>query len=1695
VTNQGYAVVQAGSRWTAVSLGTSALVGDIVAVTDSTGAPHIFASDGSSLLHATKNGPYPTDWGAFQTVPNISASQGVKALTVEGKPNLCAIGSAISYGVEDAKHPGTFIWSANVITLQPQQALECHLTLVFPDRNGQILVENFYWTGGMMGTTYLYRLLAGSWTQVANAAVGPMFGFVDGSDVYTGITLGSLVMLEREAAPNGPSVEAGMDATSIVGNNVDLSAFRPWVSPSTQKMCAFVVVFPPDNSGGFTLPGTVYLMEAQTSPPTADGWSFTPFPGAGPAIIPPNPLLIDRYPRTGFDVLPDPVTSLMRLFALDIHGNICVAEQTAEGWGTLAPTRDQASAFYLINNPQGYSQLLAVGENGLFMLTHGVTGGWNRTNLLMNFSDPATPTLLAITYDGNLTLTAQWTVLPGINDYLVGIFQGTQIVAAGPGFGRYAIVTLSSPFRPNSFLQAAVASQTTGAFGNRLVVVVDAVTGLSATCVGTRQVSAQWTLPLGKNVTGAALTLRDTTANATVAEHSFSGSSGTLDLPTALNPQHNYALTASGSYGPSFGPATAPLALVVVAPQFVSAIYRLSQNQIEASLALPVPDGCSPGLALFGNGNLLQTAQGQGTLVNLVLGGALDPSIAYQVRPYWWNGNAIGPYGPGSDVLVTTPTIKEVQFSGTAISLEWTNLPGPPYPTGGQVVISAPHENEPDRSQFFIGANRGQFTPTPALNPGTAYAIAVASLRGKSQGPFGPSLAVIASQKAIATVAYDGRMLSATWPGGDGSGVTGYLLLVFQGSAIIARQAANGSGGGLNVPLDPAGVYTVALQAIGLQSSGPISPSVAVISAVPGVSAAVVTATTVTVTIMPPASSAGITQYQAFLYRGDDQVASSPPVAAGASPTAVITFATAGQSGYAVRVQGLGNENISGPLSSTIPVLSAPPVVEQASIQGNTLTVAWRLPAAPAGTIAASTVTITPSQGAPIVFPNLHGTSAAFTLDANFLQPTLGYNLTIVSTGPSGTTPPSIALPLIPSAPSFSQAAYDGRQIIATWQWPAGATGANVATGYQLVLSSNGTPLQRVEVLGLSGAFTPDMPMGIDPSLALSVAAFAPGSAGSASTAVALIQTYPTVTAAETNASTGVTTVSWGAVTFPAAITYLVQLFLGSAPQGSPLPASGTSLALPGELMPAADMAIAVAAIATVAGALVTGPYGRRFALPTGQPVVTSADYDGINVSAAWAPLTGVAGYVATVLNAAHAAVGSSPQTSGTTVAFPLALTATDGPFTIVVQAVIDGGSGLPSAPLPLFQPALFVSTDLPGTAPPNIYPAATLALGATQISIYLPPLLQTGTDPLVVSPVIGAFDLQANTDPATKTAFPNVLVFAANSNVWTFIASEPIRSQLQVQYISFLQAAEAAGASKWGISVLQQAISRWMPQTFAESHYYAYGLNLSGGPGTGSIDLRQGLVVRVGFANYTNVWSGQSNSWLNGFGGGSPADFDVADSVSSAGDWQLSMDSFVAMLTASGAMTVSPPGSITGAGASAGVADPADLFFPTFPNPFYRLFFPGQLQDPTGTGSIVTEANFALASAASFTALSSSSPLPGSTTPLAYFRGRAVLRLMIRIRVNGAEVVVPLGTTVGNVLDRYGVRPPATAIQLTGVTLERATGPGLAVLGPSPQPPSLTYDSATRRRIRLDWSTMANYGGPADATNLPLLHGDRMAF
>src|SRR6185437_14897813 len=108
-------------------------------------------------------------------------------------------------------------------------------------------------------------------------------------------------------------------------------------------------------------------------------------------------------------------------------------------------------------------------------------------------------------------------------------------------------------------------------------------------------------------------------------------------------------------------------------------------------------------------------------------------------------------------------------------------------------------------------------------------------------------------------------------------------------------------------------------------------------------------------------------------------------------------------------------------------------------------------------------------------------------------------------------------------------------------------------------------------------------------------------------------------------------------------------------------------------------------------------------------------------------------------------------------------------------------------------------------------------------------------------------------------------------------------------------------------------------------------------------------------------------------------------------------------------------------------------------------------------------------AAAAKWHEIDAATAAPGGGVHVAYFRGRAVLRACIRVEVDGAGHVVPVGTTVGNLLDRVARRPPPAPLALRGVRLYRAPAPVL-LPGPAVLGSDLGYDAAAMSRVRLDW-------------------------
>ncbi|MGJ4953562.1 Kelch repeat-containing protein [Bradyrhizobium sp. HKCCYLS20291] len=699
------------------------------------------------------------------------------------------------------------------------------------------------------------------------------------------------------------------------------------------------------------------------------------------------------------------------------------------------------------------------------------------------------------------------------------------------------------------------------------------------------------------------------------------------------------------------------------------------------------------------------------------------------------------------------------------------------------------------------------------------------------------------------------------------------------------------------------------------------------------------------------------------------------------------------------------------------------------------------------------------------------GTTARFpvTLDAN-----ANYSATAAILAGESAGPTSSSIQLLTSKPQLTAVSYDGTTLRASWNPISGVAGMS---GVMVNITSGGMVVASTTVDDISAAV--NVPAGAGK---LAVQARIVGDhAEGPSANVELITVVPSKLSAITDPIAGTTTISWIA---PDGFTvFNLAVYTDGQQTGQVLAITATEYTFPNALSPNTHVAVGVAAVQTLDATTVTGPYSAPYQLPTATPDLLSVEYDGNIATVHWSPLAAASGYTVSILASGAAAPIASCSSGAAVTSAAIALTSPDPSrqYSVVVQALVDGNSGPPSIAKPLFSPALFLSSAPASKQSPYIFPGTSLALAPSDIQLYLPDL---GLGKVLTGLPItqGAFTLANNANPNTSSTFPYTVSIPASSEAWTFAAA-PVRSELQADWVSFLKAAEVSGVVPWGISALQLAVSRAMPQTFLETLYYAYGLDL----GRGYADLRPGMVLRVAFANYVNVPGSQVPSWIEGYGGGSTIDYDVSAYVNSGG-WRLGFDTFTSQLVAAGVLTVSAPPSSPGPQTEAGIANAADLFYPAFCQPFYRLFFPSELVSPSGAGTILTASNFVLAAAPSFTTLMNSVNYPGTNNVVAFFRGRAVVTLCIRVTINDQDQIVPIGTTVGNILERSAQRPPGAALAINGLRLERVCGPGVI-------DPSAGFQVGKSLRVRLDWTTMSIYGPAQDSLSLPLLHGDRLTI
>ncbi|PTS74831.1 hypothetical protein [Stenotrophomonas sp. HMWF023] len=1082
---------------------------------------------------------------------------------------------------------------------------------------------------------------------------------------------------------------------------------------------------------------------------------------------------------------------------------------------------------------------------------------------------------------------------------------------------------------------------------------------------------------------------------------------------------------------------------------------------------------------------------------------------------------------------MAAPTIQSVYLNGATLRVTWSGV------SDASITAYVVTVYFGTQTPFITASFTPTGTPTQtgslnlpggALDTNTSYFVQVSTMWGNTpgQGQTSQFVPLITRVPVLQAAYFDGTDMLVEWEPSDQAS-QGYFLQVYgsAGSPFTAT-VPDASTWWTKIPgvdLATGQQWNLQVAATGTVSSDDGDALYAARSAVPLLASPQPTLAGAVASYESDAlggiiragwtalaASTGVTHYRVQAYDPEGNPDRYVDVPGAASTSGVLYLEDRFAPGSTLRILALSDAGVGVATPASPVVVSPPQLTSAAFAPGNaTIAVAWSTATDPA--VTGFTVEVydaaNPSTSYPQTFAGAGARQATYSaLPAAGLDPTKAWNIRVLATGTQGTAPALGAPWRLPVAPATVTAAIcEGNALDVAWTLAAGAP---VPAAYVLSLSSADSVVASVQVAG--GQAAQGRVLVADPgkSCTASVSPVGPeGAVGPSSAATTVLVAQVAGLTAVTDAVSQRCTLSWSAVTN--ATSYSID-----SGNGAPITQAGTTYTFDSALPGGADLAVAVTPLIVSAGSRIAGPTPAPHRLPTQRATVVSAQFDAatMQVTVNWAALAGATGYRIAIMadaggtctEVSHASAPAGATTG--TVAFPadfeLVGTTT---YRAVVQGLWNGDSGLQANHPPIFSAGFYLSADAATTAPPFVYPATVITTATTvtttttagfpmvgeEVTLYLPDI-GAGTPLTTPLPQKGAFTLGANTDPARNSAaYPYTLTISNTSgtnNPWAFAPAQTVRTGLAGDVAAFLKEVESAGAVPWGIVQLQQVLGRAFPQTFAEQLYYAFGLAFpQAGVPQGYVDLRPGMVLRVVPNPYQSVPGQTQASWLSGYVGAASIDYDIGSVISANGAWSAGFDAFLGQLVGNGALSVTPPVARPTDGLEQGVAEAADLYFPTFAQSFYRLFVPQALLSPSGPGSVVATDNFVLAAAPSYAGISSATSAPSASANVAYFRGRAVLKACLRVTFDGVERVVPVGTTLGNLLEQYGRLGAATPAPLTGVRLDR--GLGGAVLDPLAATPALSAP------VMLDWQakSAAVYAPGWGFSALPLLPGDRITL
>jgi hypothetical protein len=1256
----------------------------------------------------------------------------------------------------------------------------------------------------------------------------------------------------------------------------------------------------------------------------------------------------------------------------------------------------------------------------------------------------AAPTVTSIVA-ASASAAIAWTPIAEATSYAVVLNGGTAQYTAAPSISLTIDLAVA-----NAVTVAAISGIATGPPGGSVSLITETV-GLNSVAFDGAFVSAAWDAAATISATYLLELLNDGVVELAIP---FSATSGVFAAP----------LSASGAYSVRvrvvLGSVVGPPGTATDAITGIPAISAVATSATSVTVTLTAPsntNGISGYQAALYIGDKLAAgpAIASGMSAAIPIAAALGP-FAYSVRAQAIGttaADASGPLGDPSPAIAATPQILAITYDGTNATVSWAPVTDPNV-TGYSVVPTVGGAAQP---AINVAGTSATFAASGAT---TVTLQAIGNLAtGITTGP----ATVITETVAVTSILYDGTSINVTWNAATANGAT-YIVELLGGGAVVASLAVSGTSGVIPAALSgPASVRVIVVSGIATGSNG---AAASVITEVPLITAIAASATQVVATL------GGSTGYQGYLYQGATSVA-GPTASATAGGVTTITFAyvVVPQYRYTVVVQTVGSPatSFAGPLSPPSDLISVVPEVTALDYDGSAVTAEWSAVLDPDVSGYAVTLTV---DNVPHPAQYTSSTQMSFAIDAAKTN-----TISVQAVSDIALGPPSASASVLTTELTMTSALYDGATLTAGW------SGAESGTSVVVLVSSGTQNVAQFLATGSSGSFGIDL----SETEAYSVTAFVTSGIASAApaSAVAIIAAIPSVSNITADSDEVVVTITPPAQT--AGITnYQASLYLGTGLVAGPVTATSTSDVVSATLTYSVAPQLAYTVLVNAIGATAasySGPLSEAFPVISAVVASVDSDYDGTNVIAAWSPVAadGVTGYRMTVLQLpAKTKVGSAVDTASTEAAVAVSL-ALGTDYAVVVQALGAGGIGPQSAQSnPLAHSVGYFFPDTATSEYAYLFRGDIRGPAVDNVTLYLPDIF---LNPLSASLVSGGFEISAT---AQGTALPYQLTVdvSGSPSAWT-LTGNGIRPILQSD-IQSLYSQVAPLAQPGGLALLQQVVAVGLPFNFAESLYYAYGLDGQ----NGFVDLQPGMRLRVDYENYQLTTNNSASNKLNGYAGTSTSYYDIVAMTTVGAYLPVAFDAFLAQLAV--------PTAVANTGGAGGIID---LQGPAYVLPYFRLFYPPTFPSSDSAGAIGSGQNAVILGASTYSSLAAATTqylIDQTFTGVGgivwtYFRGRAALMVEIQCFVNGVPVWVPLGTSVGQLLQRSGALPFNEATTVSSFAYFRSIGN--VVDAPAQVVPVYALGRSNVVHFGFNALDQLQYTGGLTPFDLPVLMGDSLTL